>query len=68
MKQQAEELYQWIKNGSQIYICGAKDPMSSDVENTLIEIISEQGGLNLQEATDYLNALHENGRYHKDVY
>ncbi len=68
MMQQATELWQWLQNGASIYVCGAKYPMSTDVENTLLQIIQSKGGLSEEEAAHYLNELSEHGKYHKDVY
>ncbi len=68
MMQQATELFDWISNGAVIYICGAKHPMSTDVENTLMQIIQSKGGLSEEAASDYLTSLSDSGRYHKDVY
>jgi len=60
--------YDWLQTGAYIYVCGAKDPMSTDVENTLMEIIERFGNKNKAEAQQYLDALKEEGRYMKDVY
>lgn len=68
MMQQGTELYEWIKGGATIYVCGAKYPMSTDVENTLIQIFQNKGGMTEEEAGHYLNELSEHGKYHKDVY
>ena len=68
MMQQATELYNWIQSGAVIYICGAKHPMSTDVENTLLQIFQTKGGMNEEEASDYLTVLSDSGKYHKDVY
>ncbi len=68
MWQQATELWDWIQSGAVIYICGTKHPMSTDVENTLLQIIQTKGGLSEEAASDYLTALSDNGKYHKDVY
>lgn len=68
MIQHATELYEWVKNGAHIYVCGAKEPMSVDVENTLASIIANEGNMGLDAAREYLHNLHEAGRYHKDVY
>ncbi|TKK67760.1 sulfite reductase [Ilyomonas limi] len=68
MLQQATELFEWIKNGASIYVCGAKYPMSTDVENTLLQIIQTKGNMNEEEAMHFLNELSEHGKYHKDVY
>jgi sulfite reductase (NADPH) flavoprotein alpha-component len=68
MLEKAKELYDWIENGAYIYISGTKEPMSKDVENTLIQIIGEQGNKSKEEAIKYLGQLKEENRYEKDVY
>jgi len=68
MQQNAEKLFEWVEGGAQIYICGCKDPMSFDVEKTLLGIIAQQKNINDEAAQQYLDAMKEAGRYHKDVY
>ena len=68
MLQHAAELYQWLESGAYFFICGTKDPMSIDVEQTLLKIISGQGNKTEEEAKKYLEHLEEAGRYEKDVY
>ncbi|MDP4263729.1 MAG: sulfite reductase, partial [Bacteroidota bacterium] len=68
MLEKANELYQWISNGAFLYVSGTKDPMSKDVENTLLQVIEEQGKKTKEEAKKYLDQLKEENRYHKDVY
>jgi sulfite reductase (NADPH) flavoprotein alpha-component len=68
MLQHAAELYEWIFGGASFYICGKKNGMSVDVENTLLEIIQRQANKTLEEAKKYLELLEEEGRYEKDVY
>ncbi len=68
MKEKADELYDWIQSGANIYVCGAKEPMSVDVENTLIGIIADKANITVEAATEYVHQLHESGQYHKDVY
>jgi sulfite reductase (NADPH) flavoprotein alpha-component len=68
MMQQSVDLFHWLENGANIYICGAKDPMSADVEDALISIIATEKDINKIEAKAYLQNLKEAGRYHKDVY
>lgn len=66
--QHAKEVFEWIENGAYLYICGTKDPMSVDVENTLLQIFKEQKNLSGDEAVQYLENIKEAGRYVKDVY
>lgn len=68
MLEQAAELWSWIEAGAYIYICGAKAPMSVDVENTLLQIIERYGGKSISDAIVLLDKLKEEGRYLLDVY
>ncbi len=68
MKKKGLELYQWLENGASLYVCGAKEPMSVDVENTLIELVEEFGGRKKEDAVEFINELKSEGRYLKDVY
>jgi sulfite reductase (NADPH) flavoprotein alpha-component len=68
IKEQGAELFQWLEGGAYVYICGKKDPMSTDVENALIEVIQTHGNKTEEAAKAYFNELKDNHRYHKDVY
>jgi sulfite reductase (NADPH) flavoprotein alpha-component len=68
MLDQGEEIYNWLKGGAYFFVCGKKDPMSSDVERTLLSIIEKYGNKTPEGAKEYLEELEESGRYEKDVY
>jgi sulfite reductase (NADPH) flavoprotein alpha-component len=68
MQKHGQEFFSWINNGAHVYVCGAKEPMSIDVENALLQIIKEFGNKNDEQANIYLDELKELGRYVKDVY
>jgi sulfite reductase (NADPH) flavoprotein alpha-component len=68
IKEESAELWEWINNGAYIAVCGAKVPMSKDVEQALIEIISTHGNLSAEAAAGYLHQLAKDGRYSKDVW
>lgn len=68
MLEHAAELWQWINEGAYIYVCGARAPMSTDVENALIQIAQHYGGNSVTEAVSFVNKLREEGRYLLDVY
>lgn len=68
IKEQGAELFQWLEGGAYVYICGKKDPMSTDVENALIEVIQTHGNKTEEAAKAYFNELKDKHRYHKDVY
>ncbi|MEO8855062.1 MAG: flavodoxin domain-containing protein [Ginsengibacter sp.] len=62
------EIFEWLQAGSYVYLCGAKEPMSFDVEKTILEIIETHGERTKEEAKEYLDNLKEVGRYVTDVY
>jgi sulfite reductase (NADPH) flavoprotein alpha-component len=68
MLQHSYEIYEWLSNGASLYLCGLKNPMSVDVENTLIRIVEEAGNKSNEEAAAFVEQLKEDGRYLKDVY
>ncbi|WP_431215762.1 hypothetical protein ACQ86N_14535 [Puia sp. P3] len=68
MEREAAELYRWLEDGAYVYVCGAKEPMSVDVERTLLNIIQQEGQKSQTQAQAWLDELKEAGRYVKDVY
>jgi sulfite reductase (NADPH) flavoprotein alpha-component len=68
LKKNGKEVYEWLKNGASVYVCGTKDPMSVDVENTLAEILQTHGNKKEAEALEFISELKSEGRYLKDVY
>ena len=68
LQQKSSEVFQWLEGGASVYVCGAKEPMSKDVEETLLGIIRHEGKRNEEEAKNYLEELELSGRYAKDVY
>ncbi len=68
LRERADTLLEWLDGGAALYVCGAKDPMSRDVEAEILSIIQDKKGLSLDAANDYLGELEEQGRYVKDVY
>lgn len=67
LKEKSAEIFEWLENGAHIYVCGTRDPMYNDVENTLLEIL-EENGKTRKEAKKYLEELEEEKRFAKDVY
>jgi len=68
MQQHGADLYHWLESGAYVYICGAKEPMSTDVEATLLQILETFGNKSTEAAQQYLDQLKEEGRFLKDVY
>ncbi|MEW6992180.1 assimilatory sulfite reductase (NADPH) flavoprotein subunit [Colwelliaceae bacterium 6441] len=68
LRENAEEVFAWLERGAHLYICGDMSRMAKDVEAALIDIISQQGSLNNEQAQQYLKDLRNAKRFQKDVY
>ncbi len=66
--EQAPLVWQWLKDGAYIYICGDAAKMAKDVHEALVIIAEQQGGLSQERAEEYLNELRKAKRYQRDVY
>ena len=62
------EFFEWLEAGSYVYLCGTKEPMSKDVEDTIVTVIEQFGRKTKEEAEKYLNDLKDAGRFLTDVY
>jgi len=68
MKENGALLWERIKAGDHIYVCGDATQMAIDVENALLEILGSFGALSAAEAKSLLEKLRAEGRYQKDVW
>lgn len=65
----AAEIREWVGRGAHIYICGDKNHMAHDVEETLIQILGDDDpDSNRDVGVAALEALRAAERYVKDVY
>ena len=62
------EVWRWIKQGAHIYVCGDANRMAKDVEQVLLEVVAEHGGMDLETADEFLSELRIERRYQRDVY
>ena len=67
MREQSAELWAWLQEGANLYVCGAAR-MARDVDAALAAIIARQGRMGLGEAKAYLSTLSREQRYQRDVY
>ncbi|OHE73073.1 MAG: hypothetical protein A2Y14_02655 [Verrucomicrobia bacterium GWF2_51_19] len=68
MKENAQELWNWIQNDAHFYVCGDASRMAKDVEETLLEMFKKQGHMSEDAAAAYLKDMRTSKRYQKDVY
>ncbi|WBF44763.1 NADPH-dependent assimilatory sulfite reductase flavoprotein subunit [Serratia rubidaea] len=68
LREQGAEVWRWIQQGAHIYVCGDANRMAKDVENTLLELVAEHGGMDAEQADEFLSELRFERRYQRDVY
>ncbi|MBC8952766.1 NADPH-dependent assimilatory sulfite reductase flavoprotein subunit [Xenorhabdus sp. PB62.4] len=66
--EQGEEVWRWIQDGAHLYVCGDANRMAKDVEQALLDIISQHGGMDAEQADEFLSELRLERRYQRDVY
>lgn len=68
MMEQAQQFWSWLQDGASVYVCGDASRMAKVVHATLHAIVAQQGGMSAQAAEEYIHAMKEDHRYHRDVY
>lgn len=66
--ERAEEFFAWLQEGGYIYICGDASRMAADVDKAIRQVIAEQGGLDEDGVSAYMDNLVSSHRYQRDVY
>jgi sulfite reductase (NADPH) flavoprotein alpha-component len=68
MRENAAELWAWIKGGGYFYVCGDAKRMAKDVDLALHDVIAGEGNMTPAEAADYVKLMKKEKRYQRDVY
>ena len=68
MRENAAELWAWIRSGAFFYVCGDAKRMAKDVDVALHDVIAGQGAMTPAQAADYVKAMKKEKRYQRDVY
>jgi sulfite reductase (NADPH) flavoprotein alpha-component len=66
--EQGAELYAWLQQGANFYVCGDAQRMAKDVDAALHTVIEQHGGRDAEAAKEYVQELHDQKRYLRDVY
>jgi sulfite reductase (NADPH) flavoprotein alpha-component len=68
MRENAQELWNWLEKGASFYVCGDAKRMARDVDATLKQIVADQGNMSRADAAEYVSKMTKDGRYQRDVY
>jgi len=68
MREVGREVWTWMAEGANIYICGDAKRMAKDVERALVDIVAQFGARTTDEAVSFVAELKKKGRFQQDVY
>lgn len=68
MIEKGDEFFRWLEDGASVYVCGDASRMAKDVDAALHSIVQRHGGKGEDAATEYVQMLKDQHRYHRDVY
>jgi sulfite reductase (NADPH) flavoprotein alpha-component len=68
MREVGRELWTWLAEGANVYVCGDAKRMAKDVERALVDIVAHFGARSTDEAVSFVAELKKKGRFQQDVY
>ena len=68
MREHARDIWAWLQDGAEIFVCGDKERMAADVDRELLNIVETAGGQTAEQAKAYVEDLKKSKRYKRDVY
>ncbi|MCW6608830.1 NADPH-dependent assimilatory sulfite reductase flavoprotein subunit [Yersinia ruckeri] len=68
LREKGAEVWRCIQQGAHIYVCGDANRMAKDVEKALLDVVAEHGGMDAEQADEFLSELRFARRYQRDVY
>ena len=68
LTERAADLWAWLDEGAEFFVCGDKERMAEDVHQALLKIVETQGGKTPGQALEYVEAMKKAKRYKRDVY
>ena len=64
----SREVFGWLENGAQLYVCGDKNRLGGAVQAALAQVAQKEAGLSAADAAAYVKNLRKQRRYLEDVY
>ncbi len=68
MMQNAAEIWKWLEEGAQFFVCGDARRMAKDVDAALRKVIQQEGGQREDATNEFVEKLKSDKRYKRDVY
>jgi sulfite reductase (NADPH) flavoprotein alpha-component len=68
MHEHGRDVWAWLEEGAELFVCGDKERMAADVDRELHAIVETHGGRSSDAAKEYVERLRKTKRYKRDVY
>ncbi len=68
LRENENEIWKWLEEGAEFFVCGDKLRMATDVDNELKRIVEVAGGKTPEQAQEYVENMRKTKRYKRDVY
>jgi len=68
MREVGREVWTWLAEGANVYVCGDAKRMAKDVERALVDVVAQFGARSTDEAISFVAELKKKGRFQQDVY
>jgi sulfite reductase (NADPH) flavoprotein alpha-component len=68
MEERGADIWAWMQEGADFFVCGDKNRMAADVDAALLKIAEVHGGKTPEGAKEYVEGLKKEKRYKRDVY
>lgn len=68
MLSKGAQIWEYLKEGAYLFVCGNASKMAKDVDKTLHVIVEKEGNYSPLEAKAYIKELKKTSRYQRDVY
>ena len=68
MEERGADIWAWLQEGADFFVCGDKNKMAADVDAALHKIAEVHGGKTPEQAKEFIDAMKKEKRYKRDVY
>lgn len=68
LKERQNDVLSLLNQGANVYVCGDAARMAKDVQHAICEMIAQDKGISIEDASEIVKAMKVNGKYQEDVW